>query len=637
MPRSTTCFAFLLVTLALTAPTFAQEVRQWSDASGRFKISATLTKVVDGVVILKNTDGQTLRIPLDKLCDADREFIAGGINPFEMVEETPASPFETVPAASSGTPAVAPSSGGTLWMSQIKVDWDAALRISTPTQDSWQVAVPNGVLQFEPKRASISGKANFHERDMRLIVNAKSKRAVVGRSYSFGRDEPSSRLSLVDLTSGKSVEIEPQNVEMLPLAMLDNGSMVVMRGNARRDGMAKSKIELWRMQGKSVKRSGTWEPYAGQGKGGTFSEIDVVKVAPINGGKVVMISNKGHVALWDLPTRTPIWHHQMSKQNFAMAVSADRSLLALFDERTLFMVDPLTGDVKGSKTLPSGTATGWVRLAWGPTGKKIMMTSRGDVRVLDVATGEWDIEITMPSVPVAANGMCFPHPDYALLNNSTLLHLPSKIKVCTYSDAGSIFNIGGTSFIALHGDRGGVVVPAKFPHPAAESALAKALDDPTTFLLHPGVGVAVSASGGQHSQAIRSGLEKSVVASGYKLDPNSPIKITGSVTGPKQEAVSYHMSGSYIVQKYTSSIKMQWNGKDVWQRSWSNIPGMLMTKRGESMQQALDKHSKSPNITSFAATKFPAFMQKPAENGRTNGGGSLMSSKFTLQGLADSP
>src|SRR5690606_15910718 len=103
------------------------------------------------------------------------------------------------------------------------------------------------------------------------------------------------------------------------------------------------------------------------------------------------------------------------------------------------------------------------------------------------------------------------------------------------------------------------------------------------------------------------------------------------------EAVSYIAAGSYIVNRYTSTIKLQWSGKDLWSTSGTNVPGMLTTKRNQTMQQALDEAGKQPNTSMFASARFPEFMQKPSENQpagqRSN---ALMSSQFTMQGLVDS-
>ncbi len=64
---------------------------------------------------------------------------------------------------------------------------------------------------------------------------------------------------------------------------------------------------------------------------------------------------------------------------------------------------------------------------------------------------------------------------------------------------------------------------------------------------------------------------------------------------------------------------------------------MLMTKRGQTMQQALDEAGKKPNLSIFEQTRFPEFMQKPSGNQQgPNRSTALMTSNFTVKGLVDS-
>jgi hypothetical protein len=49
--------------------------RLWTDKSGKFKILARLTSVGGGNVTLEKTDGATVTVPLDKLSDADQEYV----------------------------------------------------------------------------------------------------------------------------------------------------------------------------------------------------------------------------------------------------------------------------------------------------------------------------------------------------------------------------------------------------------------------------------------------------------------------------------------------------------------------------------------------------------------------------------
>ncbi len=53
----------------------AASPRTWTSADGRFSVVATFAEVVEGEVVLRKENGATVRVSLNKLSDADREFI----------------------------------------------------------------------------------------------------------------------------------------------------------------------------------------------------------------------------------------------------------------------------------------------------------------------------------------------------------------------------------------------------------------------------------------------------------------------------------------------------------------------------------------------------------------------------------
>ncbi len=55
----------------------AAVARTWSSRTGKFTIEAELVDFGDGKVKLKKTDGDVVRVPLGKLCESDREYVAG--------------------------------------------------------------------------------------------------------------------------------------------------------------------------------------------------------------------------------------------------------------------------------------------------------------------------------------------------------------------------------------------------------------------------------------------------------------------------------------------------------------------------------------------------------------------------------
>jgi len=91
--------AAVVLLLAVVSPAVAG--RTWTDNSGSFRVEAELVTVKNDKVYLEKVDGSVIAVPLDRLSDADREYIRS----LEEKKTTPAtapaptSPFDTPPVA----------------------------------------------------------------------------------------------------------------------------------------------------------------------------------------------------------------------------------------------------------------------------------------------------------------------------------------------------------------------------------------------------------------------------------------------------------------------------------------------------------------------------------------------------------
>src|SRR5690606_39068716 len=104
--------ASLAVILPLVGPAVgvAAPPRQWTDSSGKFSVKAELVEVKDGQVHLKKADdGGVIIVPVARLSDADRNYLAnrGSVRPPAQgrAETTPAE--TTAPDARTADDAAA--------------------------------------------------------------------------------------------------------------------------------------------------------------------------------------------------------------------------------------------------------------------------------------------------------------------------------------------------------------------------------------------------------------------------------------------------------------------------------------------------------------------------------------------------
>ncbi len=71
MRTITAVFSLAFVLLASTAA----PARQWSDATGRFKVEADLIAINDDVVVLKSKDGRLIAVEIAQLSKQDQDFL----------------------------------------------------------------------------------------------------------------------------------------------------------------------------------------------------------------------------------------------------------------------------------------------------------------------------------------------------------------------------------------------------------------------------------------------------------------------------------------------------------------------------------------------------------------------------------
>ncbi len=80
--------------------------RQWSDVSGRFHAEATLLDTNQSTVRLRKTTGSVIVVPLDRLCLADRQFVAAShsnVQPSETHDTYKPIVSEAIAAARTGS------------------------------------------------------------------------------------------------------------------------------------------------------------------------------------------------------------------------------------------------------------------------------------------------------------------------------------------------------------------------------------------------------------------------------------------------------------------------------------------------------------------------------------------------------
>jgi actin cytoskeleton-regulatory complex protein SLA1 len=54
----------------------APQLRTWRDATGQFQVEAEFIGLEDGMVALRRSDGQVIRVPFDRLNSEDQQWVS---------------------------------------------------------------------------------------------------------------------------------------------------------------------------------------------------------------------------------------------------------------------------------------------------------------------------------------------------------------------------------------------------------------------------------------------------------------------------------------------------------------------------------------------------------------------------------
>ena len=601
----------------------AAEARAWSDASGKFSIKAVFVSVAGGKVTLKSEDGTTVEIELAKLSNADQKYVAeqkaAAENPFKKKAD---NPFQPKPNAGfSVEPVLTP------------IDWSGVNIIDVnPASATWKLTpAASPATDLAAQIIRLPAKTDFFEKVSGLAVNAAAKRAVVG--YTTNRpgqnNSHTTRLAFVELAAGKVIASVNALGQFAPLALADDGTRIVVR----RDEFGGDKqdwLELWALDGSSVRKVARWTPYE-DAHGG---ERKVKWAAFLADGRLATCSGGGRLAVWELQPLRPVYQLTM-KGGCMPGLSPDRKLIAFATEKEVGVLDTAAGQVLCVREMPT---TAWPALAFSADGKRLACAGFDRVFVWDATTGELQREMHFQGVSV--NGkIAWAGPAQVLVGGQTLLDLERQIRLWDYNGGEAVASAGGlTWFVASEGDRApGGLVGVKLPQETVLARLTKALAEPDFFVLKPGTTVAIDVTALKDAgkrETVAAALKAKVEANGAQVGDDGSIVLKASTEAGKEREVSYHTFGippfrdkTYKVHEHTSKVQFIYQGKTAWQAAVNNIPFFIRLDQDETMEQYLKKHEKS-NYDWFEKVELPKLLTKP-----TAGSPGLGMSRVTPAGL----
>jgi hypothetical protein len=612
----------MAVVLLCLSAAVAEDVRTWTDTTGKFTIMAKFVALKDGKVTLEKDDGKTVEIDLTKLSPADQKIAKDKAAAMDDDPFKPKDPPKTT----------TPKKGSRTNPADEKLpapDWSEAKAIEVvPAKTEWKftVSAPATEPKLRAAPITLAGRTDFVFEKLRsFAVNAASRHAVVGYGQDFPQDKTMTRIVLCDLEKGTTIASATTPVFMVPADLNDDGTQILMRA----EGQKKERLELWTVSNGTINKGTAWAPYGdldGHNRNVNWAAFTDSKHA-------ITISASGKLAIWDLATTKPIYHMQVLG-GCIPAFSPDRKYLAFATSTEIGILELATGQLVVKQNTPQNLNN--PILAFSPSGKRLACTNMNKLFVWDFTTGELfrDIDVLAPGAPV------LPTDDHALVGMGRLIDLQSQIPLWEYQGAEMPQLIGGLTWFVVDdfNNKRAYIVPARLPHTAAKNALEKAMRDPNYFVVKPGTAIRIDVSGitdqGKQAKAL-AGLTERVKLIGCTVAANAPVELVASTEAGQVQDITYRSFGmprfgpagggtTYKVKEHFSRLQFRSQGQKIWETQWSNIQHFVHLQN-ETLEQFLQRNDQ-PNYGLFERVDLPKYLSK-------TGNRSLGTSRITGAGL----
>ena len=486
------------------------ESRQWSDATGKFKIEAKLLEVKGGKAILLKADGKKVEVPVDKLSAADQKYIEDNDDPFKA----PATPAPSTPAPSTPAPATtAPTTPGASNTASSKgKPWDPpnfkSLRQvpGLPKKDKKVWALEPVVTKSNLAERVELPAFDFHDRPSGVL-------SVNGEWYALLLTNPfkTHRLFLCNLKQGTVVataELEKDSKHLLA-AVSPDGRFVLTHHEVWANKEAGS-ASIWTVEGSELKKQFDWKPFETTGDFWDNRKSNVSWGAFADPQRMLLMAD-GYVVNWD-PTTGKANYQAHLKSNLLKLLPDGKHLLAVTDD-AIGVMDVTAGRLLFYKGMEVFGASA---IDISPDGTKLLVHKSNSIVILDFATGQPIKDIIVEG---SNSDTLWAGNDHILVGGKDLLDIEQEFVCWTYTGQKTTFTAGGRVwFLAAGSDKTpSALISADLPHPEALAKIQEAQKDPSFFALSPGtkVNLLVDVPGGPVD--LHATLEKKLQAAGVRL------------------------------------------------------------------------------------------------------------------------
>jgi len=348
--------------------------REWSDASGKFKIEGELKRFKEATVILEGEGGKEIKIPLAKLSEADQAFVKEQLAAYRS--KYPSAPKEGAPEEIVF--GAAPTA---------KVQ--SPIKVKDDSQDGIVQTVNLGQVLVECAMFSPDGKTLFVGVNEGIFVLNLANGKVLSKypMSSFSGDKDRSNWS----NDGKKFAMRGHDghayvFDVQPSGAFDNFQSLDLFQSSRLDA-----VNIC-LGGKFLLALEDSQPVLVNLEKEDYPKIKIPMNEKIHSGREVWISPDGNRAI--IVTTSEAFHFDLRTKQVKVvklsdlitmgAFSPDGKVVASGSTHQIQLISTMNGKVL--KKIPADGIG--VKMSFSPTGKHLVVASQTDVTVYDTATGK---------------------------------------------------------------------------------------------------------------------------------------------------------------------------------------------------------------------------------------------------------
>lgn len=598
--------------------------RTWTDITGKFKVVATFGGVDGDKVVLKKPAGNEIRVPLAKLCDADRDYA----NELLAAEAANANPFADQPAAD------APGS--------LRTDWSAIKQVRPKASRKWTFHPPKAravtpaelkVTALEVSRPPDVGA--FGEDLKGLFVADDGSSAAV--AVSPGHTDERLFVQRLDFVTGVAEPMLacPEGSKVLDI---DPVQRIVLLGTDDFTSNA-AKVYVSRMERDRLVPVCDWDA---QPPNTVHKGLEAARV--LGGGRVMTQTKFGPWIVWGANTGKAEFLIDLDgNRDDAIELAYGRRLLIADGDDAVVIVDLVSG--KHLASLPH-------RL-----NRLDRVTVNPELTRLAIAVGELAAVVDLNSGEVlqAIQGGLLQRAEIdfmgelLLIDNKYLVEPTYPVLLWEYlmarDSAGDYFTkvVGDRLWYAVrnpamkamdHGPWNVVAIPA--PHNAVKERLANLGDLDKLVILDEGDEVAVEVDtdlDAEKAEQIKAALTQAAVNAGYKVvdgpaekkliaicRADDPIEVQiadPDATPPADRPLARHMPvgiggplGDWRLVKrtlrpYQNVVVLRRNDETLWANGYQVRAGAKFYPRGEEKVDDVVRRITTPDLEGLVGMSLP--------------------------------